>query len=158
MILKEFRHQIWSLQFFVLCRNQKKYQQIIRLVRKRYRESGRRAGIPTFSEFVQFLLDPRTKHPFSNRHWKPYHELCKPCQVHYDFIGHLETIRQDAAYLLKKIGLQNPNWFTCIRRRRKRPLWWLRRWQLCRKTRSKGWKRFTDLTFYCSAIRPMCNR
>jgi len=37
----------------------------------------------------------------------PFHELCKPCQVRYDFIGHLETLHQDADYLLNKIGLQN---------------------------------------------------
>ena len=37
----------------------------------------------------------------------PFHEMCRPCQVHYDFIGHLETLSQDADYVLNKIGLRN---------------------------------------------------
>ena len=95
------------MQFLVLCRDAKNYKRVVKLIKKRYRESGHRAGIPTFSEFVEYLIDARTKRPFTNRHWKPFHELCKPCQVRYNFIGHLETIRQDAVYLLKKIGLED---------------------------------------------------
>ena len=41
------------------------------------------AGIrPSFSEFVQYLLDPKTESdaPF-NEHWRQVYRLCHPCQI-----------------------------------------------------------------------------
>ena len=90
----------------MLCRDAPNFKRIARIIKTRYRAPGRRGKKPTFSEFVSFLTDPRTERPF-DRHWRPFHKLCKPCQVRYDFIGHLETLLQDANYLLNKIGLQN---------------------------------------------------
>jgi len=31
--------------------------------------------------------------------------MCQPCRVHYDFIGHYETLYDDARYVLDRIGL-----------------------------------------------------
>ena len=59
---------------------------------------------PTFKEVVKFLTDPRTERPF-NLQWMPFHEACLPCEVRYDFIGHYETLKEDADYVLKKIGM-----------------------------------------------------
>lgn len=87
-------------------RDAEPFQEVTRLIKKRYRKPGNRRGKPSFSEFVRYLTDPRTKRPF-NRHWMPYHKLCRPCQVHYDFIGHLETMNQDARYVLTQIGMKN---------------------------------------------------
>ncbi|OWK61914.1 Carbohydrate sulfotransferase 12, partial [Lonchura striata] len=56
----------------------------------------------SFSDFIQYLLDPRTEKmaPF-NEHWRQVYRLCHPCQIDYDFIGKLETLDEDAAYLLQ---------------------------------------------------------
>ncbi|NXL31416.1 CHSTC sulfotransferase, partial [Glaucidium brasilianum] len=56
----------------------------------------------SFSDFIQYLLDPRTEKmvPF-NEHWRQIYRLCHPCQIDYDFIGKLETLDEDAAYLLQ---------------------------------------------------------
>ena len=59
----------------------------------------------TFEEFVRYLLDPKTrsKRPF-DRHWLSFHETCHPCYMHYDFIGKFETLQEDAAYVIKRLG------------------------------------------------------
>ena len=94
----------------IACRQAKPFKKTTKLIKRRYRTPGNRTGKPTFNEFVTFLIDSRTKLPF-DRHWMPYHELCKPCQVHYDFIGHFETLNQDADYVLNKMGLHNVSLF-----------------------------------------------
>ncbi|XP_072030670.1 carbohydrate sulfotransferase 11-like [Amphiura filiformis] len=57
----------------------------------------------TFSEFVRFLGDRDNKEDrfFYNIHWCEMNEACSPCNVRYDVIGKLETIENDAKYILK---------------------------------------------------------
>ncbi|KAM9472447.1 carbohydrate sulfotransferase 12-like [Salvelinus alpinus] len=67
------------------------------------------AGIrPSFSEFVQYLLDPQTESdaPF-NEHWRQVYRLCHPCQIQYDFVGQLETVQEDAEQLLRVLKVDN---------------------------------------------------
>lgn len=63
---------------------------------------------PSFSQFVQYLLDPRTQKemPF-NEHWRQVYQLCHPCQIQYDFVGHLETLDEDAEHLLRLLRVDN---------------------------------------------------
>ncbi|XP_068569995.1 carbohydrate sulfotransferase 12-like [Cebidichthys violaceus] len=56
----------------------------------------------SFYNFIQYLLEPRTGRPF-DPHWRQMHRLCHPCLIQYDFIGHQETLQQDAELLLLKI-------------------------------------------------------
>ncbi|XP_067911839.1 carbohydrate sulfotransferase 12-like [Heterodontus francisci] len=66
------------------------------------------AGIkPTFINFIQYLLDPRTEKdmPF-NEHWRQIYRLCHPCQINYDFIGKLESLDEDSSYLLKLLNVE----------------------------------------------------
>ena len=55
----------------------------------------------SFPEFVQFYSRQMNRNP----HWRQYEQLCHPCVVNYDFIGHLETLQQDAQLLLKIAGV-----------------------------------------------------
>ena len=57
----------------------------------------------TFSEFVQFYSRNFTT---PNVHWRKYDDLCHPCVINYDFIGHLETLKEDAPLLLKMAGIE----------------------------------------------------
>ncbi|XP_078348729.1 carbohydrate sulfotransferase 11-like isoform X1 [Oculina patagonica] len=58
----------------------------------------------TFSEFVQFYSrDVKELNP----HWRQYEDLCYPCFINYDFIGHLETLKEDASLLLKMAGIED---------------------------------------------------
>ncbi|XP_076824633.1 uncharacterized protein LOC143470401 [Clavelina lepadiformis] len=72
----------------------------------------------TPDDFASYLADPAnadvvndvmdhgspTMKMTSVRHWQNYHSLCLPCHIHYDVIAHMETIEEDARYLLKRIG------------------------------------------------------
>ncbi|KAF1380485.1 hypothetical protein PFLUV_G00164220 [Perca fluviatilis] len=63
---------------------------------------------PSFYNFIQYLLDPRTeeKQPF-DLHWKQMYRQCHPCLIQYDFLGHQETLQQDAQQLLRMLKLEN---------------------------------------------------
>lgn len=55
---------------------------------------------PTFEEFINYLIET---HPFLyDEHWAPYWTRCEPCLIKYDFIGKLETSKQDLEFLLAK--------------------------------------------------------
>nr|XP_019950960.1 PREDICTED: carbohydrate sulfotransferase 12-like [Paralichthys olivaceus] len=62
----------------------------------------------SFHNFIQYLLDPKTEKelPFEP-HWRQMHRLCHPCHIQYDFIGHQETLQEEAEQLLNILKLQN---------------------------------------------------
>ena len=41
---------------------------------------------------------------YFEQHWAQYSTLCHPCHIDYDYIVKFETLRQDAAYVLSKLG------------------------------------------------------
>ena len=55
----------------------------------------------SFREFIQYYSDNKTR----NQHWRQYEKLCHPCIIDYNFIGHLETLAEDAPLLLKMAGI-----------------------------------------------------
>ncbi|XP_029931607.1 carbohydrate sulfotransferase 12-like [Myripristis murdjan] len=63
---------------------------------------------PSFNNFIQYLLDPRTekKEPFEP-HWRQMHRLCHHCLIEYDFVGHQESLQEDAEHLLRILKLQD---------------------------------------------------
>ena len=89
----------------------KRYQPIFgAYIVKNYRRNATEKALKegndvTFEEFVRYLLDPKTrKKKRFNQHWLSFHETCHPCYVHFDFIGKFETLRDDAAYVIKELG------------------------------------------------------
>ena len=56
-----------------------------------------------FKEFIQYFSSNMSR----NQHWRQYEKLCHPCVINYDFIGHLETLKEDAALLLKLAGIDD---------------------------------------------------
>lgn len=59
---------------------------------------------------VLYLLDPGRdrKHVdrlLSDNHWRLQADLCHPCYVRYDFIGHYETLVDDARFVLDRLGV-----------------------------------------------------
>ncbi|XP_072028529.1 carbohydrate sulfotransferase 14-like [Amphiura filiformis] len=60
----------------------------------------------TFQEFIKYIGDHK-KVKFNGgptEHWIPMFDLCNPCAVQYDIIGHLETLALDTKNILEQIG------------------------------------------------------
>ena len=57
--------------------------------------------VPTFSEFVDFLLS--TEVETYNEHWLPYYLLCTPCHLNYTVIAKTEDISDDSRSLMEVI-------------------------------------------------------
>ena len=77
-------------------------------------EVGTETNNVTFAEFLKFILsysNPLTR----DAHWRQAHQLCFPCAFEFDLIGHYETLEEDAAYLLKKAGLDDRVTFPPVR-------------------------------------------
>ncbi|KAM6960331.1 carbohydrate sulfotransferase 12-like [Tautogolabrus adspersus] len=64
--------------------------------------------LPSFYNFIQYLVDPGTEstEPFEP-HWRQMHRLCHPCLIQYDFVGHQESLQEDAKQLLSILKLED---------------------------------------------------
>ncbi|KAM9829638.1 carbohydrate sulfotransferase 10-like [Syngnathus typhle] len=86
---------------------------IIRKYRRIHRDSDQTASGLHFEDFVRYLGDVegrrRLDHQFGEPiiHWTTYTELCAPCDIHYDVVGHHETLERDAAYILSRAGIEH---------------------------------------------------
>lgn len=89
-----------------MCRDSRYFSRIAANIKRKYRAEGRRNGPVTFRELVKHIIDPRTRRPL-DPHWQPFHQLCQPCRIHYDFIGHYETLDDDSRYVLARIGIHD---------------------------------------------------
>ncbi|OCT64815.1 carbohydrate sulfotransferase 9 [Xenopus laevis] len=71
------------------------------LIKKVVRRNVNSPGRISFEEFVRFIVSENPN--YRDSHWKPMLELCDPCNIHYDIVGKFETIKEDAAYVLRSI-------------------------------------------------------
>ncbi|RWS01213.1 carbohydrate sulfotransferase 11-like protein [Dinothrombium tinctorium] len=63
----------------------------------------------TFNEFLSYIADLDVydfKSSF-NEHWRPISDLCFPCFIEFDIIGKLETLEEDAFFVMWKANLFN---------------------------------------------------
>lgn len=79
---------------------------------KRYRENPSNESLTkgedvTFTEFVQYLLDPVTLKRGYNEHWESFYNLCHPCHIQYNYIGKYETLDHDVDQLLNILHVQD---------------------------------------------------
>ena len=59
----------------------------------------------TFKIFVDFVLQEsafQTKIRRPSWHWWPFSDLCKVCDIAYDYIGELESLQEDIDCMLEK--------------------------------------------------------
>ncbi|CAK8673886.1 unnamed protein product [Clavelina lepadiformis] len=63
-------------------------------------------ALATFEEFINYLTQGKNSINTGtvNNHWTTYNSICQPCALKYDVISHLETIDEDARYVMKLIN------------------------------------------------------
>jgi len=77
--------------------------QIVRKYRPHdYNASLKRYNV-TFAEFVRYVLDQHAAGKVLDRHWIPQNELCRVCKLRWDFVGHHETLHEDADYVVSQL-------------------------------------------------------
>ncbi|TRY95292.1 hypothetical protein DNTS_006747 [Danionella cerebrum] len=85
---------------------------IIRKYRKIHHDDGKRVGLQ-FEDFVRYLGDKTGRQHLDRAfgehiiHWLTYTELCAPCDISYNVVGHHETLQLDAPYILKAAGIND---------------------------------------------------
>lgn len=72
---------------------------------KRFRRHRRM--IPTFKEFVRYVLDESYAGNELDMHWAPVYSFCNPCQVNLTHIIKFETFDRDTTALLEKARLSH---------------------------------------------------
>ena len=86
------------------------YRNVARRIIKRVRPN---ATIQALSEATDLSFDEFTRYIASvgssrwDHHWGLYDDICRPCKIKYDFIGHFENIMQEGPYLLKDAGVDH---------------------------------------------------
>ena len=56
----------------------------------------------TFKKFIYFITGIGFN---DDHHWATYEKLCLPCDIQYDFIGHLNDMQEEARYVLRRTGM-----------------------------------------------------
>ena len=96
----------------------KAFRNIAQHIASNYRQGALMANLEaggsynvTWDEWIRYLTDPSETDRF-NEHWMEYYKLCFPCKIEYDFIGNLETVQSDSAYMLGMLGLHRVSYPT----------------------------------------------
>lgn len=66
-----------------------------------------KAVVPSFAQFVQFLLDEAAKGHRLDEHWTPINNFCTPCLVDFDVFAKVETMEEDGNYIIFSAGIQD---------------------------------------------------
>ena len=109
-LISAFRDKISGEISFL--KQEKQFFDIARSIVLKYREGAdtddlRPAKLRvTWEEWIQYLTDPSSRPKF-NAHWREVYKLCLPCNIHYDFIGNLETVGADSRFFLDNLGFGN---------------------------------------------------
>ena len=68
------------------------------------KESLRTGRNVTFLEFVQYIINLWENGVTLDFNWKPIYDLCLPCSIAYDFVGHSEYINKDLNTLFQSFA------------------------------------------------------
>ena len=63
--------------------------------------------IPTFQNFVKYILNEVKASKELDMHWTPVYKFCTPCQFSLNTLIYYETIKDDSNYVLHKNGIYN---------------------------------------------------
>ncbi|XP_050740417.1 carbohydrate sulfotransferase 11-like isoform X2 [Eriocheir sinensis] len=66
---------------------------------------------PSFTQFLKKVRDDMRnlwkRNDHVNNHWQPFWVACKPCDLDYDVIAHVETLAEDQEFVIRELGLQD---------------------------------------------------
>lgn len=87
-------------------------RQVVHKIRGNYSDVYENFGFDvTFLEFIKYILYLSESGNHINIHFSPMNEMCDPCSTDFQYIGKLETLREDADFLISKWKNQFPEVF-----------------------------------------------
>ena len=87
----------------------KKMRKLFDARRQGYNKTKTAAYYITFPEFIHHIIE--TPLHELNQHWMPFNDLCRPCDIQYDFIGSLDNLKRDTTYVMKKVKLDETKYY-----------------------------------------------
>ena len=57
----------------------------------------------TFKQFMMFVVHHSSRGNWLNDHFSPFYDLCRPCDIKYDFVGKMETMQLDSQFIINKL-------------------------------------------------------
>ncbi|XP_045101383.1 uncharacterized protein LOC123498255 isoform X3 [Portunus trituberculatus] len=80
------------------------------LTKRRPNKDSQNSGddIPTFRDFLEYILINKWTGGGFDSHWAPYWHLCSPCFIQYDAVAKLETAHTDLKYIWHHMRLKEP--------------------------------------------------
>nr|XP_053647240.1 carbohydrate sulfotransferase 14-like [Cherax quadricarinatus] len=116
MIARHPLHRLVSAYRNKIVLNRKDYSKIIKVMKAGHPELGPsgwgawlelvpgHVGVPTFRQFVQYILEQHEAHHVLNEHWIPASQFCTPCLVNYTVLAKVETLDEDTNYIIFASG------------------------------------------------------
>ena len=72
--------------------------------RRRFLEDPVRNAL-NFTMFLQYIVDRLELIGTVDGHFAPFVDLCKPCDVHYDYIGIYDNLEAETKYIFKELSI-----------------------------------------------------
>lgn len=61
----------------------------------------------TFEEFVKYFIYSQNTNEHRDAHFVPSFEHCRPCEIQYDYVGKMETFKEDTFQIMKELKLED---------------------------------------------------
>ncbi|XP_045594046.1 LOW QUALITY PROTEIN: carbohydrate sulfotransferase 11 [Procambarus clarkii] len=78
-----------------------------RSFRSFFGRAGPLSVVPSFPQFIQFLIDENAKGAKLDEHWTPMNRFCTPCLVPFDVFAKIETLEEDGNYIIFSAGIED---------------------------------------------------
>ncbi|XP_038051884.1 carbohydrate sulfotransferase 11-like [Patiria miniata] len=107
-ILSAYKNKFADIKMY---RKEPYFQGFAKRIMKTYRKGATARELQTgenitWHEWMTYLTNPTERAGFDD-HWQEIYKMCSPCKVKYDYFGKLETINDDARYMLTSLDLQD---------------------------------------------------
>ena len=94
-------------------KKEEKYSLLGKKIVEKYRYNNKKRAAPgdnvTFTEYVRHLVDNPSWR--IDEHWMPYEDLCRPCNIGYNFIGSIDNLDRDISYVLRRVQANETKYY-----------------------------------------------
>ncbi|XP_054752860.1 carbohydrate sulfotransferase 11-like [Lytechinus pictus] len=114
-LLSAYKDKFMGIRNLECERHSYYFKNIAADIMSRFRKSVSRKTLQNgegvrWTEFIRYIINTNDRMQL-NEHWQSTNSLCAPCSISYDYIGKLETVREDSARLLRRFEIRDKRIF-----------------------------------------------